>query len=85
MLNEFLIVPTVITPVHGYVVMCERNERQNRERCAKALDDERPNFEEMRSDQLVETKRNEKRETTQSTVRRKLLHCFDSLAINVTI
>lgn len=53
MLDELLIVPTVITPVHSHVVR-EHNRRQDRERRAEVLDDAVPNPEETRGgDRLV--------------------------------
>lgn len=53
MLDELLIVPTVITPVHSHVVR-EHNRRQDRERRAEVLDDAVSNPEETRGgDRLV--------------------------------
>lgn len=47
MLDELLIVPTVITAVHSHVVR-EHNRRQDRERRAEVLDDAVPDPEEAR-------------------------------------
>lgn len=48
MLDELLIVPTVITSVHSVRIACEQDRRQDRERRAEALDDAGPSSEEMR-------------------------------------
>src|SRR5580765_5828342 len=48
MLDELLIVPTVITSVHSVRIACEHDRRQDRKRRAEALDDAGPNSEEMR-------------------------------------